>query len=180
MKLVRFPPPLWFSLLLPLALSTLGGCASTGVAVGTVADPAQAEGDAVTFVWKTNPIDRLKGGISTVLPDGSEFKGSWYELVQTRPAPPDYNNQLWMGWQPYWQELQRTQHSTLPLDEGATGVVKVFTGKVLATLRSADGKQHMSCQFTLEKPKLGLSGGGTGNCQLYDGTVIQLAKLQTL
>jgi hypothetical protein len=147
--------------------------------VGKVADPSQQEEDAVMFVWKTKPVSRLKGSIATVLPDGSAFKGSWVELVQTRPAPPDDPQpQLWIGWQPYWQEFLRTQHSTLPLDEGATGVVKVYTGKVLAKLRSTDGKKDMSCQFTLNEPEAGLAGGGTGSCQLHDGSMIQLAQLQ--
>jgi hypothetical protein len=180
MKIVRFPTLPWLGLLLlPPALGAFGACATTGVAVGTVADPAQQEDDAVTFVWKTKALNRLKGSISTVLPDGSEFKGSWSEIVQTREEPPS-SPQPWLGWQPYWTEWLFTQRGMLPLDEGATGVVKIFTGKVLANLRSSDGRQHMSCQFTLDEPKLGLSGGGTGTCQLYDGKVIQLAKLQKL
>jgi hypothetical protein len=179
MKLVKLRTLAWSGLFLVPVIGALGACSGTGVAVGRVADPSQQDEDAVMFVWKTKPVSRLKGSIATVLPDGSEFKGSWVELVQTRPAPPDYQRpQLWMGWQPYWQELQRTRHSTLPLDEGATGVVKVYTGKVLANLRSSDGKRNMSCQFTLDEPKAGLTGGGTGNCQLHDGSVIQLAQLQ--
>jgi hypothetical protein len=46
-----------------------------------------------------------------------------------------------------------------------------YSGKVVANLAASDGK-HMRCTFRLVHPDGGMSGGGTGQCQMPDGKTI--------
>ena len=61
----------------------------------------------------------------------------------------------WRGWD-YWGPTQ--------------AVITHYTGQVLANLQGAGG--YMRCQFTLASPSSGMAGGGAGQCQLPNGTVI--------
>ena len=45
-----------------------------------------------------------------------------------------------------------------------------YTGQVLANLQGPGG--FMRCHFTLMSPSFGMAGGGLGQCQLPNGTII--------
>jgi hypothetical protein len=46
-------------------------------------------------------------------------------------------------------------------------------GQVIASLTADDQKSTMRCRFTIEVPSAGLARGGSGECKLSDGTLIE-------
>lgn len=46
-----------------------------------------------------------------------------------------------------------------------------YTGRVVANLANADGA-HMRCRFRLIDPAEGVAGGGSGACELSNGSPI--------
>jgi len=79
---------------------------------------------------------------------------------------------IWDGWRVGWYDwpyLGRPWPSTF----GATEFITHYTGKVVANLKTSDGKR-MRCRFELAHPAGGLSGGGEGECQLSDNSVMNV------
>jgi hypothetical protein len=158
-----------------LLLAGLGiaGCSTTGEVVGQLQEP-NAKQEPVTLVWKSAVDNPLSGTISGTLPNDVHYTGKYFEVVQTTPV--DIYAPLWDGWTPYWSAWPPPGSGDL---EGmdAQGFMKVYTGKVVANLRSDDNSQNLRCRFTLEAPRRGLAGGGNGDCQLSNGEKISNAKL---
>lgn len=143
----------------------LAGCVTQGTAVGQVENPAGRAEGGVTLAWKSDFADPTGGTIAGRLPDGTAYTGRYFEIVKTATA--ESLDPAWDTWTaPYWSDGD---------DFGGpeyNEFVTFYSGKVLATLKSADGKKSLRCQFTLAKPSSGLAGGGVGQCQGSDGKMI--------
>jgi hypothetical protein len=96
-----------------------------------------------------------------MLSTGESFTGSYFQI--TRNTRVNTLGPLWIGWGPrfgawgYWG----------PMDQFVTE----YSGRIVSNLAAADGS-HMRCRFTLARPSLGMAGGGLGQCELPNGTVI--------
>ena len=115
-----------------------------------------------------------RGTMSTALGDGGEqFHGSY---VRVEASTKDHLvTEIYDGFSaPEWQVWEHDP------DGGwtATGVsfgafAHFYTGKVVATLAGNRGSS-MRCQLTLREPESGLSGGGSGGCQVSSGGTLRL------
>jgi hypothetical protein len=134
----------------------------TGNGVLTAADPQPTSGGEargnVSFHWQSERGDSSAGRIDAQLPDARALHGDYVqqtsETDQSGTYPPYLR--LW------------TNPSTL----NARGLwyqgpsrIKHYDSNVIAHLKGADGTL-MRCEFLLRTPSLGLSGGGSGDCQL--------------
>ena len=144
--------------ILPLMVAAIGtaGCATMGS--GTGATPAGA--DPVTFNWKSDGAS--DSGIMTASSsDGTTYTGQYFQI--TRNTTVDNLDPLWVGWHRRWGGWD---------DWGADpSFITKYTGRVVANL-GATGGVHMRCSFQLADPTAGMSGGGTGQCQMPDGKTI--------
>ena len=134
----------------------LAACATTGTGYGE----AQKGGrDPVTFRW--NSADGgISGTMSASLSPGRSFSGQFVETTtETHIADLDH---MWDGWAPGWGAWNPGP---------ANGVVKSYSGRVVADLSDANGG-HMRCNFRLADPASGMSGGGSGECQVAGGEKI--------
>ena len=130
-------------------------CTSMGSGSGFVA-PGN---EAVSFSWKSADGSGTSGQMSATLADGKIFSGDYLEITRQAATP---------GLDPLWEGWDRGAWNGWPGDEPmmpAFGSSTVYSGRVLANLRAADG-QRMRCRFHLNVPSQGMSGGGQGKCQL--------------
>jgi hypothetical protein len=144
--------------ILPLMLAAIGatGCATMGS--GTGATPSGA--DPVSFNWKSDTVSN-SGTMTAASSDGTTYTGQYFQI--TRDTRVETLGPLWVGWHRRWGGWN---------DWGAdTGFITKYTGRVVANL-SAAGGVHMRCNFQLADPTSGMSGGGTGQCQMPDGKTI--------
>ncbi|MCA9623444.1 MAG: hypothetical protein KC731_30695 [Myxococcales bacterium] len=175
-----------FSVTTILAAALLGGCSSAGVAVGHLEEPTgesrpptETSGEMVTLTWKSAAGVPTRGEIEGILPDGVHFIGPYHEVVKTARSE-DYDD-LWEGWTPYWPEWARDpRRAGEPEIETWNGFVTLFTGRVVANLRSDDGTTRMRCHFSIDEPEEGLRGGGHGHCQLSNGERIDALAIGPL
>ena len=152
--------------IVPLIWS-LAGCTTTGIGGGQVADAGGQE-QPMTFSW-TSKDGGISGSMTASLP-GAIFQGSFFQITQQTRAEvlvPLWNNWRlgWYDW-PYWGGPMMTP----PFP--ATQFITHYSGKVVATLESANS-QRMRCRFHLIQPARGMSGGGEGECQLSDGRTVR-------
>ncbi len=148
---------------LPLALAA---CATTGTAVGELEGPGAQE-QAVTLIWKSEASTPEQGRISGTLANGAHYSGKYFEVVKT--VDQSAYGPAWMGWRPYWSDwgLMTSYSYDWPR------FLNLYTGRVIANLKSDDGTGRLRCRFTIQQPLQGLSGGGSGECQLSNGQIIQ-------
>jgi hypothetical protein len=165
----------WAPALLAAGLG-IAGCSTTGEVVGQLQEP-DAKQEPVVLVWHASPDSPLMGKISGTLPNHLHYTGKYFEVVQT--APVDIYEPLWDGWSPYWPAWPPSGYTANDALD-AQGFMRVYTGKVVANLRSDDNTQKLRCRFTLESPRRGLAGGGQGDCQLSNGEKISNAKLVSM
>lgn len=148
------------------------GCATSGIATGQLVTTTGAR-ERVVFDWRSDRGDPAKGRIVTFLPDGTPYSGRYFQITQTIEqtslAP------LWVGWDPYWPSW--TSPWAGVGGAGYSTFSRIYSGRVVATLESPSG-DRMRCRFTLAEPEDGLAGGGIGDCQLQNGTVIEDAVLE--
>jgi len=143
-------------------------CSTTGTAVGELEQPAsKGAKEVVTLVWKSDASEPLRGTISGTLPDGSRYSGRYFEVVRTADA--DIYAPAWEGWPRYWSGWIVPGYAGPVRDLDWAGFVNIYTGRVIANLKSADPKQQMRCRFSIDRPREGLLGGGVGDCQLSNG-----------
>jgi hypothetical protein len=146
---------------LPLVVVAIGaaGCATMGSGTGATLSGA----DAVTFNWKGNTASN-SGTMTAMLSHGTTFTGQYFQI--TRDTTVDSLGPLWVGWGGrfggfggfgYWGD-----------DDS---FITKYTGRVVANLAATNGS-HMRCNFQLADPLGGMSGGGSGQCQLPDGKTI--------
>ncbi len=135
----------------------MAGCTTAGTGTG-ISKTGAITG---TFTWTSD--DGIEGKMTAVLSTGETYTGPFFQITQqtqvTALAP------LWRGW-----EGRARWHDWSGWDaRDATSTT--YSGTVLANLQNASGA-YMRCRFRLVHPVAGLSDGGTGRCQLADGTVI--------
>jgi len=150
-------------------ISMCTACSTTGTAIGRLEQPA-GKADAVTFVWKSDAAEPERGSISGTLPDGSHYSGRYFEVLKTAPA--DVYEPAWVGWRPYWGGWHAGWYSRPIGDLDWPTFVTIYTGKVIANLRSDDGGTRLRCRFQVDDPRAGLARGGAGDCQLSNGETI--------
>ena len=135
----------------------IAGCTTMGAGTGE----STSGKVSANFQWKEQAATH--GTMTANLSDGTNYQGQFFQITQQTRVTDTYP--LWTGWAGryrwngwnYWG----------PQDE----VLTHYSGKVLANLQGPNG--YMRCQFTLASPSSGMDGGGTGQCQLPTGTVIQ-------
>ena len=141
-----------------LAIAFTAGCTTTGTGFGATSSGK----DPVTFSWKSS--DDVSGSMTATLADGKTYTGQFFQI--TRDTTVDSLGPLWAGWGggrfggfgfDYWGD-----------DDS---FITKYTGRVVANLAAPDGS-HMRCNFQLADPVDGMSGGGSGQCQLPDGKTI--------
>jgi hypothetical protein len=134
------------------------GCATMGAGAG--ATPSGA--DAVTFHWNGSTASD-SGTMTASLTDGTTYTGQYFQITSNTTV--DNLEPLWVGWRGGWGGLGWD-------DWGAdSSFVTHYTGRVVANLGTVSGA-HMRCKFQLADPTEGMSGGGTGQCQMPDGKTI--------
>ena len=134
------------------------GCATMGTGAG--ATPSGA--DAVTFHWNGSTASD-SGTMTASSSDGTTYTGQYFQITSNTTV--DSLEPLWVGWRGGWGGLGWD-------DWGAdSSFVTHYTGRVVANLGTASGA-HMRCKFQLADPTAGMSGGGTGHCQMPDGKTI--------
>jgi hypothetical protein len=144
-------------------------CSTTGTAVGELKEPGGGQ-ESVTLVWKSDASDPDRGRISGSLPDGTHFAGRYFEVIHT--ASTDTYAPAWDGWSPYWSEWAAPWSSEHVEAYDWPAFVRVYTGKVIANLSSDDHAKRLRCRFTIQDPRAGLVGGGSGDCQVSTGEEI--------
>jgi len=159
-----------------LAVSFLcSACSTTGTAVGKLEEPrgsaaGAVKGNDVTFVWKSDAANPDRGRISGTLPDGSHYAGGYFEVLETADA--DMYGPAWVGWRPYWSGWRMGGYPGPVRDLDWRGFVTIYTGKVIANMKSDDDASRLRCRFRLDDPRAGLAHGGHGECQLSNGQTI--------
>jgi hypothetical protein len=141
-----------------LAVVAIGaaGCATMGSGTGATLSGA----DPVTFNWKGSTASN-SGTMTASLTDGTSYTGQYFQI--TRDTTVDSLQPLWIGWRGRWGGWD---------DWGAdSSFITRYTGRVVANLGAPSGA-HMRCNFQLADPTSGMSGGGTGRCQMPDGKTI--------
>ncbi len=124
-----------------------------------------------TFTWSGSSNS---GTMVANLTDGRVFQGPFFQITQQSQV--DYGP-LWNGWGPTatwgrgwsgrgWGVGWRGWGPWGP----STETITRYTGEVLANLEGPGG--FMRCHFILANPTSGMTGGGSGECQVPSGTVI--------
>ena len=131
----------------------LAGCTTTGAGYGEV---QKVGGEPVAFQWKSAD-GGISGTLSASLAPERFFSGQFIQT--TTEAHSDILDHMWHGWAPGWGAWGPGP---------ANGYVTSFSGRVLANLIGARGEQ-MRCRFRLAEPSSGMSGGGSGECQVAGG-----------
>jgi hypothetical protein len=153
---------------LPLVVVAIGaaGCATMGSGTGATLTGK----DPVTFNWKGNTASN-SGTMTASTSDGTTYSGQYFEITQDTTV--DSLGPLWVGWGGGfggrfggwggWGGYGG-------FGDDSSFITK-YTGRVLANLAAANGSR-MRCSFQLADPEGGMSGGGSGQCQLPDGKTI--------
>jgi hypothetical protein len=150
-------------------LSMATGCSTTGTAVGRLEQPG-GNGNEVTFVWKSDAANPERGTISGTLPDGRHYSGRYFEVIKTATA--DVYGPAWVGWRPYWPGWRMGWYAGPIHELDWPAFVNIYTGKVIANMKSDDDATHLRCRFRIDDPRAGLVHGGRGDCQLSNGQTI--------
>jgi hypothetical protein len=138
----------------------LTGCVSTGVLNGRLSMAGQP---AVPVIFHFQSDRFGEGGtISTALPDGEMFSGKYLQITsstsESAVAP------MLQPWEPYWNSWG--PFGSPWYQDGTYSSFRTnYSGKVIATLFGDRGGTRR-CRSRLSNPVFGLSGGGTGECQL--------------
>jgi hypothetical protein len=142
---------------LALGVVMAAGCATTGTGYGSSSSGA----DRMTFSWKS--LDNVSGSMTATAADGQTYTGQFFEITSDTQA--QNLAPLWVGWGRGWRSS-----GWADWDQGPEFVTH-YSGRVVANL-SAAGGAHVRCRFQLAYPSAGMSGGGSGECQLPDGKSI--------
>ena len=144
------------------------GCTTTGVGYGQA-----ARGNlGATFTW--TETGGTHGTMVASLTNGQVFQGMFFQITSESVA--DYGP-LWNGWGPGWGWGGGWGGRRFGWGWGGWGpwgpsteTITHYSGQVLANLQGPGG--FMRCHFTLMSPSSGMAGGGVGQCQLPNGTII--------
>lgn len=164
-----------FHFLLALCSIALVACASapkTGIMVAQW-DPSKKSGESpqkVMIAWHSE--SSLTGSMTFTLgPGGQRYVGPYLLLektvahMATQPFYDAWDSASFRGWgaggidpwfEPGW---------------GMSVWVNHYDGRVVSTLQGNRGGSAR-CHFTLKQTNLGVAGGGTGQCQVSDGGLL--------
>jgi hypothetical protein len=143
---------------LPLLVALAAGCTTMGTGFGSTASGS----NPVNFSWKSS--DNVSGTMNATLSGGKTFTGQFFQITSNTTV--DTLGPLWAG----WGGRGRWGGDWGFWDAGPEFVTH-YSGRVVANLATPDGK-HMRCTFQLVHPDNGMAGGGTGQCQLPKGKII--------
>src|ERR1700752_1637431 len=152
-----------------LAVMLLAGCTTMGIGTGQ-----SANGNiGATVNW--TETDGTHGTMVASLGNGQVFQGQFFQVTQQSTVT-DYAP-LWNGWGPGWGWGRGWGGRAWGGGWGGWGAwgpenetITHYTGPGLANLQGPGG--FMRCNFTLASPSSGMSGGGSGQCQLPAGIII--------
>jgi hypothetical protein len=147
--------------LLLLVVAIASGCSTMGSGTGSTA----TGGSPTVFSWKGSSDGST--GTMTATMNGQNYSGQFFQITDDTTA--DTVGPLWTGWGAgfgrfgggwdYWGA------------DAFPDFITHYSGRVLANLSASNGT-HMRCKFQLAHPDSGMSGGGSGKCQLPDGKSI--------
>lgn len=153
-----------------MASVALAGCATSGTGTAVARTPGEPP-QQIVFNWDAG-TDPTGGTIATILPDGEVFQGHFVQI--TADTNVDSISPFYHTWYDGWGYGWDSMWWPGPYYDDISSYVTVYTGRVLATLRSPQGNT-MRCQFRLSEPRAGLAGGGIGECRTSEGTAIEAA-----
>lgn len=139
-----------------LAVLAATACMTTGVGTG------QSASGSLNAAFNWTQTGGTSGTMTANLSNGSVYQGQFFEV--TRETQVSNMGPLWAGWGGRW--AWRGWGWWGPSDSTITH----YSGQVLANLQGPAG--YMRCHFTLASPSSGMDGGGSGECQLPTGTII--------
>lgn len=139
--------------------AALSGCTTLGTGSGTT----RADNTPVAFTWISKD-GGVTGTMTATMPDGAVFDGPFVQITSTTRV--DTLDPMWYGWSPGWPGW-RYWGAPFPSSAFATR----YSGKVVANLKGP-GDQRMRCRFHLNSPQAGMGGGGQGECQFGNRSVI--------
>ena len=143
----------------------LGACASSGTGTGELVRGGKPQ--AVPFTWNSTD-GGIAGTMAATLP-GAVYTGRFVQI--TRQTQSDVMAPMWGGWAPGWPDWPYWGYGG-PAAFDVTQFSTVYSGKVIANLSTPTGS-NMRCRLHMLQPMQGMAGGGTGECQLYNGPTIQ-------
>jgi hypothetical protein len=153
--------------MLPMLAVMACGCTTMGTGSGSTPSGASP----TVFSWKSS--DGVSGTMTATMSGGGQtYSGRYFQI--TKDTTVDSIGPLWSpgwgdraGWggRGGWGGWEAWDADPSP------DFITHYTGRVVANLNSPSGT-HMRCQFQLAHPSDGMNGGGTGQCQLPDGTTI--------
>ena len=166
-----------FRFLLVLCSIALVACASarrTGIMVAEWNPPPKSDESTqkVMIAWESE--SSLTGSMTFTLgPGGQRYVGQYLLLektvshMATQPFYDAWDSASFRGWgaggidpwfEPGW---------------GMSVWVNHYDGRVVSTLQGNRGGSAR-CHFTLKQTNLGVAGGGTGQCQVSDGGLLDV------
>jgi hypothetical protein len=143
---------------LVLGIVVAAGCTTMGAGTGSTALGRHP----VTFSWKGDAGSN-SGFMTASFADGRTYSGQFFQITSNTTA--ENLGPLWTGWGPGWGMGGWYDWTWGP------EFVTHYSGRVVANLVASDGS-HMRCRFRLIHPDGGMSGGGSGECQLPNGKQI--------
>jgi hypothetical protein len=151
--------------LLPAAMAALlAACAATsGIGGGEMKVPGK-EPLPVLISW-TSDAAGLSGEMVATLP-ATTYRGRYFQV--TDAMAPETLSPLWVDWPSGWKDWAGGIGAT-DVDPGnVQRFIERYTGQVVASLHDRAGVP-MRCRLRLQAPRLGLAGGGAGECQVQGG-----------
>lgn len=151
------------------ALLILAGCTTTGMGGGDITQKGKSP-EPVLFSWKSTD-GGITGTMTATLPNAI-YQGRFVQITQQTRS--ETMAPLWEGYPPGWGDWPYWGWTgpMAPMPMGgmydAVQFATVYSGKVLANLKTTNGGQ-MRCRLHMLHPQQGMSGGGTGECQIQGG-----------
>ena len=152
-----------------VVLVLLTACGTSGTAAGQLHKTGSAP-EPVLFNWKSDGVTPERGTIAGTLVNGRRYTGHYYQVAENVPEQVYAN--AWSGAEPYWPDWPIVSQKPSTRKDWNTFAAQ-YMGQVIASLTSDDQKSTMRCRFTIEVPSAGLARGGSGECKLSDGTLIE-------
>lgn len=144
-------------------------CTTTGIGTGQSANGALG----ATFTW--TETGGTQGTMIAQLSNGQVFQGPMFQI--TSESRIDSYGPLWNGWGGGWRWGGGWGGRRWGWGWDGWGpwgpdmeTITHYSGQVLANLQGPGG--FMRCHFNLMSPSSGMAGGGIGQCQLPNGTII--------
>ena len=152
-----------------VVLMLLTACGTSGTAAGQLHKTGSAP-EPVFFNWKSDGVTPERGTIAGTLVNGRRYTGHYYQVAENVPEQVYAN--AWSGAEPYWPGWPIVSPRASAPKDSSTFAAQ-YLGLVSASLTADDRKSTMQCRFTIEVPSAGLARGGSGECKLSDGTLIE-------